>query len=81
MLKSHYDIQPQCPKQEPDDDDAGAFFYGLFLALLPCSRFISSICNGVTAALRLREALQPAIELINSLYYFTQINTPAVIST
>lgn len=53
----------------------------LFLALLPCSRFISSICNGVTAALRLREALQPAIELINSLYYFTQINTPAVIST
>lgn len=26
MLKSHYDIQPQCPKQEPDDDDAGAFF-------------------------------------------------------
>lgn len=27
MLKSHYDIQPLCPKQEPDDDDdAGAFF-------------------------------------------------------
>lgn len=53
----------------------------LFLAVLLCSHFISSICNSVTAALCLQEALQPAIELINSLYYFTQINTPAVIST
>lgn len=53
----------------------------LFLALLPRSGFILSICNGVTAALCLQEALQPAIELINSLYYFTQINSPAVIST
>jgi len=50
-----------------------------FPALLPRSRFISPICNGVTVALRLREALQLAIELINSLYYFTQINTSAVI--
>lgn len=50
-----------------------------FPVLPPRSQFILSICNGVTVALRLREALQPAIELINSLYYFTQINTPAVI--
>lgn len=50
-----------------------------FAAWPQCFHFISDICNGVTVALCLREALQLAIELINSLYYFTQINTLAVI--
>lgn len=51
-----------------------------FPALLWCSHLILAISNGVSAARGLREALQLSIELINSLYYFTQINTLAVLS-
>lgn len=38
-----------------------------------------AIRNSRAIVLGLQEAFQLAIELINSLYYFTQINTPAVI--
>lgn len=51
-----------------------------FPASLWCSHLILPISNGASAARGLREALQLTIELINSLYYFTQINTLAVLS-
>lgn len=50
-----------------------------FPVLLWCSHLILPISNGASAARGLREALQLTIELINSLYYFTQINTLAVL--
>lgn len=43
------------------------------------SCLIFSICYTVTVCLCLPEAPQLGIALINSLYYFAQINTPALI--